>query len=279
MLEAFEGTDRNTNPCESYFGSLKYYDQLFHCGVHNTNAVIATHRNGIFGSNARKYMIKGTQRKEHASSSMEKKRKRDAADESVGELDLLGVDLSMVVMDLSRRKGAQRVRDEARAHKDAADQASLARDEKRKEVMLENQIKCYCKAQDALDVAPLVDDATLGGRASLAQLTARVDAALASKATPGAHTLLKAQIQRYVLGMGFRELAPKYYSSEVVDSTIGAAGSDVNIAFLRETLINIYAEVKAKRVTLVTEPAVPELHRRVLPTFGGRTMQRARIES
>ena len=120
-----------------------------------------------------------------------KKRKRDAADESVGEFDLLGVDLSMVVMDLSRRKGAQRVRDEARAHKDAADQASLARDEKRKEVMLENQIKCYCKAQDALDVAPLVDDATLGGRASLAQLTARVDAALASKATPGAHTLLK----------------------------------------------------------------------------------------
>ena len=46
MLEAFEGTDRNPNPCDSYFGSLKYYDQLFHCGVHNANAVVAARRNG-----------------------------------------------------------------------------------------------------------------------------------------------------------------------------------------------------------------------------------------
>ena len=59
--------------------------------------------------------------------------------------------------------------------------------------------------------------------------------------------------------MGFCKLAPKYYSSEV-DTTIGAAGSGVNIAFLRKTLINIYEEVKAKRVTLVTKPVIPELH-------------------
>ena len=77
MLEAFEGTDRNTNACESYFGSLKYYDQLYHAGVHNANAVVAAQRNHVYGSRARKYMVNGTQRKVTPGASMQKKRKRE----------------------------------------------------------------------------------------------------------------------------------------------------------------------------------------------------------
>jgi hypothetical protein len=41
MMAAFSGTSRNTNGCESYFGSIKYYENLFHCSVANANGVVA----------------------------------------------------------------------------------------------------------------------------------------------------------------------------------------------------------------------------------------------
>ena len=280
MPEAFEGTDRNTSACESYFGSLKYYDQLYHAGVHNANAVVAAQRNHVYGSRARKYMVKGTRRKVTPGASMQKKRKREEEAEE-GRLQELGFEMESVIMDLARGDGAAGIRKRAREDKAAADAAVNARRKEKKKEMLDKLTKCYVKAEDAFAAVPIVDNKALGGRSSLATLTKRADAALEREPTPAAQfALLKTELQRLTLGMGFKELAPKFYTSGV-DATIGEAGTAVNIAFLRNTLIEAYRHIKEEKCELPEEAVVPEMHQRArsMPTLGGMTKQRAKLES
>lgn len=278
MIAAFGGTDRNTNACESYFGALKYYEQLYHCDLHNANAVVACRRDHVYGSVSKKYIKRQRRRKTDVSSSMEKKRKRDAVD-SESRLAALGPELVDSIMRVSRSSGKKRYRDDALAARARADAASIARGEEKIEATLEKQTKCFVKAQDALVVDLVNSDADVMGRTLLTTLTKRLDEALAREPKiSGKRRLLVDNIKSYTLGRGIAAVEPKSFSSEV-DASIGAVGSEMNNAFLRSALIGAYSHIKAEKIELLNEPAVPEMHRRVLPALGTPTLQRVAFES
>ena len=278
MIAAFDGTDRNTNACESYFGALKYYEQLYHCDLHNANAVVACRRDHVYGSVSKKYIKRQRRRKTDVSSSMEQKRKRDAVD-SESRLAALGPELVDAIMRVARSSGKKRYRDDALAARARADAASIARGKEKIEVALEKQTKCFVKAQDALVVDLVNSDADVMGRTLLTTLTKRLDEALAREPKiSGKRRLLVDNIKSYTLGRGIAAVEPKSFSSEV-DASIGAVGSEMNNAFLRSALIDAYTHIKAEKIELTNEPAVPEMHRRVLPTLGTPTLQRVAFES
>ena len=277
MLEAFANTDRNTNPCESYFGALKFYDDLFHCESYNTNAVVASKRDRIYGGdNSHKYVCRSSRRGGHRSST-EKKRRR-AEEQSDARLDAFGDEISSAIMCYGRTEGKRKYKADALADAAAADEASHEKEEEKKKEMLEKQVELFAKAHDSFATTPIVGNESLSGHVSLATLTARVDAALAEKSSALRVRLLKTNIERFVYGMGFSDMAPKSYTSEV-DATIGKAGSGANIAFLRKTLIDIYEEIKENKLALADEAVVPAMICRKLPTLGTTTQQRARLES
>lgn len=281
MLGAFEGTNRTTNPCESYFGTLKYYGDLFNCAAYNANACVAAKRDHIFGTSAKKHKKnnRSRARKVTVCSAMQRKRARDAADEE-SRLAELKPELIEVIMHDARGPGKRKYREDALAAAAAADAASLARREKKIAAAQEKQTKCYVKAQDALDVTPVNSDADVMGRTHVATLMQRVDAAMAEQPRPsGKRRVLVENIKRYTVGQGHAALEPKSFSSEV-DATIGKKDSLENVSFLRSALSGVYMHIKTEKVALVNEPAVPELHRQVrLPTLGVPTFQRVSLEA
>ena len=165
MIAAFEGTRRNTNACESYFGALKYYGDMFSCASYNANAVTAARRDRIYGTSARKYRDSNCskRRKLDVSSAMERKRARDEAADEESRLAELQPDLVDVIMRRARGVGKREFRAKAHAGAAAADAASLARRNEKIDAALEKQVKCYVKAQEALDAVPVNTDGDLMG--------------------------------------------------------------------------------------------------------------------
>lgn len=306
MIAAFEGTRRNTNACESYFGALKYYGDMFSCASYNANAVTAARRDRIYGTSARKYRDSNCskRRKLDVSSAMERKRARDEAADEESRLAELQPDLVDVIMRRARGVGKREFRAKAHAAAAAADAASLARRNEKIDAALEKQVKCYVKAQEALDAVPVNTDGDVMGRTQVrsaaiaravecvdvqhyknspypqvATLMRRVDAAVAAESSAtGKRRVYVANIKRYSHGMGITAVEPKSFASEV-DANIGKAGSDANLAYLHSQLRAAYTHIKAEKLALVNEPAVPELHRRALPTLGAPTLQRVTIEA
>ena len=277
MLAAFIDTDRTTNACESYFGALKWYDDIYHCESYNSNAVIACKKDHIFSDNAHKYINHSTRRKEEASSSTAKRRRRIQTTETA-RIDECGAEGVSVIMHLSRTSGKKKYKADALADKADADKAACAKEKDKVKAALESQIKRYVKAQDAMAVAPLVDNATLV-RTSLSSIAAQVNTVLARATTPAARfRLLKTNVERYTNGMGLADLAPKSFTSSV-DATIGEAGSVENITFLRGALLEAYKRIKEEKLALTDEAAVPETHRRKLPALGCPSLQRVELET
>ena len=144
---------------------------------------------------------------------------------------------------------------------------------------LQKQVKSYVEARKAITVPPILDDATVSGRTGLAALERRLDAYLETCPTLAATTrALKGTIKRYAVGMGHAVLAPKSYTS-TVDPSIGKEGTDENLSFLRDTLVDCWRTIKTVKLTLSSEPCIPEFHARTLPTLGTPTLQRVRAES
>ena len=260
MIAAFGGTDRNTNACESYFGALKYYEQLYHCDLHNANAVVACRRDHVYGSVSKKYIKRQRRRKTDVSLSMEKK--RNAMPSTLSHGSLRWGPSSSTRSCASRSSGKKRYRDGALAARARADATSIARGEEKIEVALEKQTKFFVKAQDALVLDLANSDADVMGRTLLKTLTKRLHEALAREPKiSGKRRLLVGNIK------SITAVEPKSFSSEV-DASIGAVGSEMNNAFLRSALIDAYSHIKAEKIELLNEPAVPEMHRRVLQALG-----------
>ena len=72
---------RNTNVCEGFFGSIKYYEDRFHCSLAGANGVTSSKVDEIFDVLAPNFIARGTQKVDdaHASKSTRKKRHRQAA--------------------------------------------------------------------------------------------------------------------------------------------------------------------------------------------------------
>ena len=274
MLAAFENTDRNTNAVEGYFGHIKFYDALFHCGSHNSNAVVAATRDELFDHISSQYIAKSGRARDDVGPSMLKKRRAQADHE--GRIDELDVAVMDAVMELARSGGAQ-YRADAVADAADADAAAVQREKEKIEAALQNQVKAYVRAHDKIAFTPIIADAVIM-RSSLPTLTRQLDAFLAGKTIAAQTRSLTGTIQRYVDGMGYSHLAPKSYSSTVVAS-IGAAGTTENVAFLRGTLLSALSSIKTSKLTLTTEPVVPALHRRPLAKLGVATQQREALES
>ena len=78
--------------------------------------------------------------------------------------------------------------------------------------------------------------------------------------------------------MGLPVGPPKSYASEV-DATIGKAGTNANMLFLRTVLLECWGKIKSEKLTLREEAYVPALHKRKRVTLGVATKQRADGES
>ena len=109
MIAAFTGTSRNTNACESYFGSMKYYEDMFHCGIAGANAVVAAKNDELFDVLAPKFQFNGKRRvdDDHASRSTQRKRRRQSA--RSGRLEELGAQTEGAMMEVARTTGAAQV--------------------------------------------------------------------------------------------------------------------------------------------------------------------------
>jgi hypothetical protein len=90
--------------------------------------------------------------------------------------------------------------------------------------------------------------------------------------------VLKAQIELYVYGMGFRHLRPKSFSSGV-NPAVGKPGSQENIDFLMQTLMDIFAAIRKNNLVLLQEAFVPGPVDHGLPSLGGMSVQRTLLEA
>ena len=106
MIKAFTGTARNTNAVESYFGSIKYYEDMFHCGVDSANGLIAAKVDELFDVLAPNYIARGKQRVDdkRASASTRKKRRRLSARKGRFSAAALGAEREDAIMEVSRER-------------------------------------------------------------------------------------------------------------------------------------------------------------------------------
>jgi len=285
MMAAFSGTSRNTNGCESYFGSIKYYENLFHCSVANANGVVAAQVDQLFDVISPKYIGRTGRRVDdaRASKSTRRKRRRQTARAGRCSAAALGADMESAVWEVARTTGGAEYAANAHADEHEADEASCAKSKAEEEKAIEDQIDKTAKAIEKINVTPLVADAdVMNPRKTLASLQKQLETAVAALPSTAAKTrTLKGTLQRWVGGMGFAQLKPKEYASAKPENaqTIGKEGTDVNIAHLTSICIAAMKEIKEEKLELVNEPVVPELHRRALPQLGTATLTRVALES
>ena len=278
MIEAFENTERNTNGMEGFWGRVKYYDSTFHSAVHNTNAVVCAQSDHIFGDDSAQYVVRRPGRcREEVGTSMQRKRARDEVSES--RVDELEIDVKAALFECARTTGRAAYLADAHRDKAEAKAAAAAKFEEKKKEAWQKQVKSFVAARAAMNATPIIDDATVSGRTGLAALERRLDAYLDTCTSAAASTrALKGTIKRYVNGQGFSQLAPKSYTSSV-DASIGAEGSDENLAFLRDTVLVCWRTIKSEKLALADEPQIPEYHSRVLSQLGTPTLDRVRAVS
>ena len=143
--------------------------------------------------------------------------------------------------------------------------------------MLPPQVDAYIKAEKKYALTPVFPDADVE-RTSVARLTSRLDAYLARLDTDKTRCArLRDTIERYQFGMGLSVGASKFTSK--VDETIGEAGSEANLLFLRTVLLECWRKIKSEKLTLREEAYVPGLAKRKLAVLGTATQQRAEGES
>ena len=279
MKLAYAGTYRHTNIVEGVYGSLKYYVSLFD-SIHpsNASAVVCSQRDHVFARLAPTHQLTGKRRKsdESASSTTLKRRKRDENTE--GRIDECSKDVqsSMVAAMRTGRKGFQQ---RGRDDNTAALAAHRARDAAMVREGLDRLVKLYIKAKERFAIVPIVSDAEVVGRCLPRTLQNKLDSNLQMQRSDAIRArVLKEQIERYVIGMALSQFDPKFYSSSDASSEKGEAGSAKNVAFLRSTLLNIYATVKREKITLPSQLVVPAMQTRKLPSLGEPTLQRVDIQ-
>ena len=79
-------------------------------------------------------------------------------------------------------------------------------------------------------------------------------------------------------GMGLSQFHPTHFSSKDPQSEKAEAGSQKNIAFLKQTLFGIYRVIKADKIPLPNTVVIPEMQTRSLPTLGEPTLQRVQLQ-
>ena len=278
IMRVFKGTWRNANHIEGFFGTLKYFGGIFRASSHHTNAVASALLDHIFPTLAHQFIVESSKRKgiDDVSGAWRKKRLRDAKQDA----GRLPVDQSVCGMMVDHARGEGK-RDEyaaARARAAAADEASTTRRDEKEKKAEEKTIAAYIKAREKIKFSPPIVDSDIVEK-SVVDLTAQLDGYLGQCATPAAKTrVIKGMLERFVLGMGFKELKPKYYASGT-DAMIGKEGSDTNIAYLRSFLVKAFETIKEKKLGLVSVAAAPSVCRRQLPTVGEPTLQRVAIEN
>ena len=121
------------------------------------------------------------------------------------------------------------------------------------------QEDAYIKAEKKFAQNPVIPDADVE-RTSVPRLTSRLDAYLARLDTDKKRcSRLRETIERYQFGMGLPVGPPKSYASEV-DATIGKAGTNANMLFLRTVLLECWGKIKSEKLTLREEAYVNARH-------------------
>ena len=277
MKRALAGTKRNTNNAESYFGSLKYYISQFGAiSTYLADACVAADRDDLFSTLAPQYEPHQKQRVADEDASRSTIRRRAKYRGHDGRLNHLAPELRLATVEFAQREGRAMFLSDARARDDAADAAELQRRKDDEDAASKRLVDEYVKAGKKFNFSPVIEDAEVS-RMSVPRLTSRLDAYLARINSAQATRVLRGTIERYQFGMGLPVGPTKYTSG--VDATIGAAGSDANVQFLRATLIECWREIKDKKLTLREEAYVPAMHKRKLAVLGTATQQRADGES
>ena len=251
MIEAFDGTWRNTNILERTFAMGKAYDKKFdNISSANAFAVSMCQQNELFPRSARTYVQARTRTPKTARAG------RTVGKPSrvrAGRLERLpSATLRLVVT--TARRSVKRRRDEEEA--DVAEVYEKQRDadaEADKRVR-EKRAKALVAATDAYATAPVVADEDLAGTPTAA-IVAAIDAALVDKSPNAQHEYLKGQLKRVAFGMGHTELKPSRWTS-TKDAGIAAKGTPTNISFLRHALVRAMAALKDNGLSL--EPAAPK---------------------
>ena len=124
------------------------------------------------------------------------------------------------MVDHARGEGKRDEYAAARVRAAAADEASTTRRDEKEKKAEEKTIAAYIKAREKIKFSPPIVDSDIVEK-SVVDLTAQLDGYLGQCATPAAKTrVIKGMLGRFVLGMGFKELKPKYYASGT-DAMIG----------------------------------------------------------
>ena len=262
MKKHFTNTYRNTDePCESYFGLVKYIKTRFtNLSVAHADAMAHALRNQLFSVLAPLVTKRRGPRSAHSANASKRAKKMTVARR--GRLELLDERLRSVMMTAARR-GLATAKKRAAADDAAAHEHALARRDEAIKKRLEQQVAQYVRAKAAFAIEPLDP--------------VRLDAALSTCRTTAAQTaLLRNQIRRLVDGCGLSRFKMKLTST--VDTNIGREGTDENREYLRRSLLAMYSTIAAENITLPTEPAVPQLKRRVVPRVGTVTAERLALD-
>jgi len=276
MKDVYKGTKRHTNNAEGWFGALKQYDATFtNVAHHNASGVVGAHRDHLFESSARSYVDSYARSEKAPSAGVLKKRARDAPQQS-----RLWEDPAILTaaIQIARTSGAATVRDNAHTDRKAADEKRVLRREEKQTESIERQVSAFARAKSAMLPAPIVTNEDIRSRKTLSTLGALVTAHLAGMSPAMQAANLKAQIERFVYGMGFASLKPTSFSS-TVNPLIGKIGSPENITFLENTLNAIFAAIRHDKLVLVDAAVVPGPRQGTLPSLGGLSVQRLQLES
>ena len=256
----------NTNPCESGFGCQKYVGSSFmNISPTLASAVACATKNHLFEFQAHLYERKKAGQSEAL-----------ALDQAKGPFDELSVEQQQIFVQDAASAAKKEFQSDMNKLKLRAKEALVQKLEQAKAEAKEKQIKLYLLYQKCLEPSPVVSDADvmrLGNDALTMMLDKRVEEISSDSARS---KTLSELLKRYV-AQGHGKLRPKAYTS--IDPSIGAAGTPVNVSFLRNAVVEAWATIKKEKLHLDGEPAIPDQFCRKLVQFGPMTQQRKDLEA
>jgi hypothetical protein len=266
MRVAFKGTVRNTNDVESLFGIIKYVENLHtNISIVNANAVATAKFDQIFPKRGRTYVQrrKGKGAKLAGRSSM-KKYKREA--ERKGRLFELKPKIIAAVV-LAARQGKKAVRAAAGIVQEAAKARLEARRAAVKTSATEKVAESYAKAIRCFAHEPICPDKQVSSKVPLGTLARSVERKLGGGMSENQQELaLQNDLDRYYCGMSLDK--PKDFTKTSKDRPERRE----NIAFLKRTLFELYAVVRASGIVLPSKAVLAEgAGCRVLPVLGTKS--------
>lgn len=266
---AFKDTWATTNTLEGGIGDLKHHDRrVDNISAQGASALAVASKNNLFGSPDAKYRQNRSDKRAKCAPEETEVNTTKLQRLETGRLKSLPTEQQEAIISVTRQGTSMEVTlNQSDLHR-AQNQLTVQRREE-EEGLKAKQAKAYVKAEDAMEVIQPITDEDVQSK-SLEDLQKQLDSATSGLSVGKQNKLLKQLLERYVNGMGHRDLKPKSYTSST-------RSDNENIQYLKTTAISAFEAMKGGKRKFLSQAAIPEMKVRDLGHAGPTSKQRKQM--